>query len=71
MSDDELLAVHDSRDLLAVEDPQAAVLVKLRYFAGITMQETACAMGLSKRTAEGIWTYAKAWLGLQIRKDNQ
>ena len=67
-SPDELLAVHEGLDLLEQEDPQAAELVKLRYFVGMTMQETAFAMGLSKRTAEGIWTYAKAWLGCQIRR---
>lgn len=64
---DELLAVNDALDRLATEDPQAAELVKLRYFIGMTMEEAAAAMNLSKRTAEGIWTYAKAWLGRAIR----
>ena len=64
---DELLAVHEALDKLAAEDPQSAELVKLRYFIGMTMDEAAAAMNLSKRTAEGIWTYAKAWLGRQIR----
>ncbi len=64
---DELLAVHDALDRLAEEDPQAAELVKLRYFVGMTMDEVAAAMNMSKRTAEGIWTYAKAWLGRAIR----
>ncbi len=64
---DELLAVNDALDKLAKEDPAAAELVKLRYFVGMTMDEAASAMGLAKRTAEGIWTFAKAWLGKEIK----
>lgn len=65
---DELLAVHEALDLLARENPQAAELVKLRYFVGLTMDETASVLGLAKRTAEGIWTYARTWLHRQIRE---
>ena len=64
---DELLKVNDSLDKLALEDPQAAELVKLRYFVGMTMDEVAATLNLTKRTAESIWTYAKAWLGHDIR----
>lgn len=64
---DELLAVNDALDKLAKEDPAAAELVKMRYFVGMTMDEAAAAMGLAKRTAEGIWTYAKAWLSKEIK----
>ena len=64
---DEILAVHEALDRLALEDSQAAELVKLRYFIGMTMDETALAMGLSKRTAEGLWTYARVWLRRAIR----
>jgi len=64
---DELLAVNEALDRLAVEDPQAAELVKLRYFVGMTMDEAASAMSLAKRTAEGIWTYSRAWLAREIR----
>ena len=64
---DELLAVDEALDDLAVADPSAAELVKLRYFVGMTMEEAALAMGLSKRTAEGLWTYARAWLRDKIR----
>jgi len=63
---DELLAVHEALDQLATEDPQAAQLVKLRYFVGMTMEETATAMNLSVRSAERIWTYARVWLRRQI-----
>ncbi len=65
---DELLAVHEALDTLAKEDAQAAELVKLRYFVGMTMDEAAHAMDLPKRTAEGIWTYARVWLHREIRK---
>ena len=68
---EELLAVNEALDELAEEDPQAAELVKLRYFVGMTMAEAASALNLGKRTAEGIWTYAKAWLGQHIREGNK
>jgi RNA polymerase sigma factor (TIGR02999 family) len=60
--DDELLAVHQALDQLAIEDPQAAELVKLRYFVGMSMPETAQALDLPLRSAERIWTFARAWL---------
>jgi RNA polymerase sigma factor (TIGR02999 family) len=65
---DELLAVHEALDTLAQEDADAAELVKLRYFVGMTMEEAAAAMGVAKRTAEGLWTYARAWLRREIRR---
>lgn len=64
---DELLAVHEALDELAAEDPAAAELVKLRYFVGMTMEETAAALGLPKRTAESLWSYARVWLSRKIR----
>lgn len=66
---DELLAVNDALDKLAAEDPTAAQLVKLRYFVGMPMQEAASALDLSVRTAERLWTYARAWLKNEIRRD--
>ncbi|MBN2505831.1 MAG: RNA polymerase subunit sigma [Verrucomicrobia bacterium] len=65
---DELLAVHEALDRLAHHDPSAAELVKLRYFVGMTMDEAASALGLAKRTAESLWTYARAWLKRDIRQ---
>ena len=59
---DELLAVHEALDQLAAEDSDAANLVKLRYFVGMSMPEAAEAMGLPLRSAERIWTFARAWL---------
>jgi RNA polymerase sigma factor (TIGR02999 family) len=58
----ELLAVHDALDKLAETNPRAAELVKLRYFAGFTLDEAAEALGVSPRTADGAWAYARAWL---------
>ena len=60
--DDELLAVHEALDRLAAHDAQKAELVKLRYFAGLSIEETAVALGISERTAKRHWTYARAWL---------
>ncbi|MCI0540811.1 MAG: sigma-70 family RNA polymerase sigma factor [Verrucomicrobiales bacterium] len=65
---DELLAVHEALDKLAAEDSQAAELVKLRYFVGMTMEEAASALGLPKRTAESLWTYARVWLRREMRR---
>ena len=62
IASDELLALNEALDRLAIEDPTAAKLVSLRYFAGLTMTEAAAALGLSLRTAERNWTYARAWL---------
>lgn len=68
---DELLAVNDALDQLAKEDAAAAELVKLRYFIGMTMEEAATAMGMAKRTAENLWTYARVWLHREINKDRR
>jgi RNA polymerase sigma factor (TIGR02999 family) len=66
-NDEELLAVHDALDQLATEDPQKAELVKLRFFAGLTLEEAGTVMGISERTAKRHWAYAKAWLYDLIR----
>jgi RNA polymerase sigma factor (TIGR02999 family) len=65
--DDMLCDVNDALDLLAAEEPEAAQVVKLRYFAGLTIAETAAAMNLSVRTANRHWTYARAWLYQELR----
>jgi RNA polymerase sigma factor (TIGR02999 family) len=67
---EELLQVHELLDQLAREDPVAAELVKLRYFVGLTMSETAEAMSLAPRTAERLWTYARVWLRREMRRAN-
>lgn len=66
---DELLAVHEALDLLAQDDETAAQLVKLRYFVGMTMDEAAAALGMKKRTAEALWTYARIQLKRAIQTD--
>ena len=58
----DLLALDEVLDRLAETDEQAAILVKLRYFTGLSMAETAEALGISTRSAERSWTWAKAWL---------
>ena len=63
---DELLAVDEALDILAKEDPLAANLVKLRYFAGMNMNEVATTMGMPLRSTEALWTFARAWLRRQI-----
>ena len=61
-----LLAVNEVLERLSREDPQKADLVKLRFFAGLTMTEAAAALGISLATAERWWTYAKAWLFAEL-----
>lgn len=65
---DELLAVNDALEKLAAEDKSAAELVKLRYFVGMTMEESASALDMAPRSAERLWTFARAWLQREIRR---
>lgn len=58
----DLLALNDALEELAEEQPDKAELVKLRYFAGLTIEEVAGAMGLSTATAVRRWRHARAWL---------
>ena len=59
---DEVLAVHEALDKLEASNPEAAQSVKLRYFAGFTVKESAEAMGISPRKANQLWEYARVWL---------
>ncbi|MCD6052512.1 MAG: polymerase subunit sigma [Verrucomicrobia bacterium] len=63
---DEMLAIHEALDRLAVVEPLAAQLVKLRYFVGMTMDEAAEALGIPVRSTERMWVYAKAWLRAEL-----
>ena len=65
----EILAVHDALDELAAEDRVAAEVVKLRYFVGLNIPEIADALGMSARTADRHWAFARSWLKRAIRKD--
>jgi RNA polymerase sigma factor (TIGR02999 family) len=58
----DLLALDEALTQLAAEEPETAEVVKLRYFAGLTVQEAAAAMGISARTVHRHWAYAQAWL---------
>lgn len=63
---DQLLNLDGALELFAKEDPLSADLVKLRYFAGMTMQEAAEALDIPLRRAERLWAYARAWLRRRI-----
>jgi RNA polymerase sigma factor (TIGR02999 family) len=64
---DDLLDLNDALDALATEDPQAAQFVKLRYFAGVSVEEAAEMVGLSRSAACEHWAYARAWLHRRLR----
>jgi RNA polymerase sigma factor (TIGR02999 family) len=66
MDDDQLLDLHDALDRLASHDPGKAELVKLRFFAGLTLGEAAQVLGCSEVTAKRHWAYARAWLFREI-----
>ncbi len=59
---DDVIAVHEALHKLAAADAQAAELVKLHYFAGLTIDQAAAVLGVSPRKAYTIWSYARAWL---------
>jgi len=65
--DDELLAVHEALDKLATHDVRKAELAKLRYFAGLSIEEAADVLGISPPTAKRWWAFARAWLFAEIR----
>jgi len=65
----DLLALDEALAQLATIDLQTAELVKLRYFAGLTNREAADCLGISSRTADNYWAYAKAWLLREIEAE--
>jgi len=66
--DDDLLAVDESLTRLAAVQPEVARLVTLRYFGGLTVAEAAEALGVSPRTADAWWAYARAWLAADLSR---
>ena len=64
---EDLLAVDEALDKLARQEPARAELVKLRFFAGLTMPEVAGVLGISLATAERHWTYARTWLFAELQ----
>jgi RNA polymerase sigma factor (TIGR02999 family) len=67
-SSDEVLALNDALVEFEGHDPQAASLVKLRYFAGLTHQQAADSLGITRRAADRLWALSKAWLYRQMNK---
>ena len=65
--DEQLLAVHEALDNLAKDHPVQAEVVKLRYFVGMTNEETAEVMGVSVATVKNYWTFARTWIFNEIK----
>jgi RNA polymerase sigma factor (TIGR02999 family) len=63
---EDIIALDEALNKLAEEDGEICELVKLRYFAGLTLQQTAEIMGIPRRTADRQWAYARAWLYQEI-----
>jgi RNA polymerase sigma factor (TIGR02999 family) len=63
---DQLVALEEALEKLAAESPEKASLVRLRYFAGLSHQEAASALGVSRATADRFWAYAKAFLRCEM-----
>jgi RNA polymerase sigma factor (TIGR02999 family) len=62
----DILALNEAVERLAAHDPRAATVVKLRFFAGLTRQQAADALGISLATADNDWAYAKGWLAVEL-----
>src|SRR5262245_30870048 len=69
-SDEDLLAIDEALERLAEHSKPCADLIKLRFFAGLTMEEAAAALGLAERTADRYWAFARAWLYKALRDDD-
>ncbi len=65
--DDQMLAIDDALNKLAVLDKEKAELVKLRFFVGMTVEEAASVLRISEATAKRWWVYARAWLYAEVR----
>lgn len=64
---EDLLAIDAALNKLSIQNPAAAKLVVMRYFSGLSAEESAAALGVSARTAQRYWIYAKAWLLEELR----
>jgi RNA polymerase sigma factor (TIGR02999 family) len=65
----DVLALHEALERFSQSDPVKADLVKLRYFAGLTIPQAAEALGISPTTADRYWSYARAWLHAELKRD--
>ena len=68
MDNDQVLALHEALDRLTEQDAAKAELVKLRFFAGLTLEEAAEVLGVSAPTAKRHWAYARAWLYREMQR---
>jgi len=67
----DMIALDEALARLAAEDPQLANLVKLRYFAGLSLEQVAQIQGITRRTASSHWAYARAWLHRMIGEEGR
>jgi RNA polymerase sigma factor (TIGR02999 family) len=65
-----ILMVNEALQKLATAHPPIAELVRLRYFAGLTLKDAGAVMGIPRRTADRYWAFAKSWLYLELTDDN-
>jgi RNA polymerase sigma factor (TIGR02999 family) len=70
-ADDDLLALDEALTKLATTEPKVAELVKLRYFAGMTIPQSAAQLQISPRTADAWWAYAKAWFQAALQEPGE
>jgi RNA polymerase sigma factor (TIGR02999 family) len=68
-AEDEVLAIDEALEQLSRHRPTCAELVKLRFFAGLTLAESAAALGMARRTADRNWAYARAWIYKYLHGD--
>lgn len=66
---DDIVALDEALSRLIQDQPQLAELVQLRYFGGLTLAECAEVLGVSPRTVDAWWAYARAWLGVELKKE--
>lgn len=67
--DDAVVDLDDALSRLALAHPQQAELVQLRHFGGLTLDQCAEVLGISARTADTWWSYARAWLAVKLKED--
>jgi RNA polymerase sigma factor (TIGR02999 family) len=70
MRAEEFVALDEALERLSVEEPEAARLVELRDFGGLGHQEAAGVMGISRRAADELWAYSRAWLLVEMRRES-
>lgn len=66
LPDDDLMAVNEALERFGALHPEGATVAKLRYFVGLSMEDTASAMGMSVRSTERLWAHARAWLKREV-----